>query len=56
MSITKLAWTWRQPAIHQNSATTERMRGRVIVGMLTGDAPNQIVQGGWGGFDTKKLK
>ena len=54
MQITKLAWTWRQPAIHQDSASAERMRGRIIVGMLTGDDPIGIVHGGQGGREPKK--
>jgi hypothetical protein len=54
MSITKLAWTWRQPAIHQSSASAERMRGRIIVGMLTGDETIENVQGGNVGRDAAK--
>ena len=56
MSNTKLAWTWRQPAIPQDSAGAERMRGRIIVGMLTRGDATEAVQGGVGGGrdDAKK--
>jgi hypothetical protein len=54
MSITKLAWTWRQPAIHQASASAERMRGRIIVGMLTGEDPILDVHGGTGRSEPAK--
>ena len=55
MSIMKLAWTWRQPVIPRGSAGPERMRGRIIVGMLTGgDATETIQNGVAGGRDDGK--
>ena len=54
MSIAKLAWTWRQPAIPQGSAGAERMRGRIIVGMLGTEVAETIQGGGPGGRDEVK--
>lgn len=40
----KQAWFWREPTVLQDSASAERYRGRIIVGMLTGDGEDTLDQ------------